>query len=632
MCRANSILASGVGTNRLLAVLRTVSLIVAVLPVLVSAGCKAPNRYDPERDPPIVRQEPGAPRPDAGSGSDRATTTLDANPDAERPVAAPPDASVPPTDTAGDRVGSPPLVDGAPTGPTGQIAVLVAGGGAGQVTSTPPGIQCPMDCQASFPAGTDVEIAVLAGQGSTFGGWSDGVAGGPRTVRVMPGGSTSLTARFLGGPGTHVWHTPAAPESRAVGVDGQGRITVLAASTRNMTFNLGQGSVSGQAFLVRHHADGKLDGVTLVVPGTFGGTYNHTRGSFAVARGGDVAITLGIHGEAVSIAGVSMVPPAAILLVYRADGTVRWTRTHPNPQQGYGPEVAFDDGGNLHWYGRFSGTVDLGQGPMTAQGDQDHFVAKYDGAGASTWVRRYGSQTGRELAGGNMTVTGTGDVMITGASDGSLDLGGPLEAPPPGNEHYFAKLDRNGNKVWVHFTGSRDNIGFLRLQADPGGNLLGVGSANENIVLAGVSVAATPATPIWFVVKHAGSDGRALWERHHPLAGATQMGSYGYDLAIDAGGNVILTGQSRTADFGAGVQGGAGADLFLLKRSPAGDVIWDRRHGAGARTASGHSLTFAQDRVYLTGEFWGRPVLGQDATLPMGSASSPTFLLLQFLP
>jgi len=57
------------------------------------------------------------------------------------------------------------------------LSVTISGAGAGTVTSTPPGINCPGQCSSTFVSGTSVTLAAAAATGSGFGGWSGACSG-----------------------------------------------------------------------------------------------------------------------------------------------------------------------------------------------------------------------------------------------------------------------------------------------------------------------------------------------------------------------------------------------------------------------------------------------------------------------
>lgn len=79
-------------------------------------------------------------------------------------------------------------------GGTFTLTLAKVGTGIGRVTSSPAGIDCGADCQASFAAGTTVTMTALADRGSTFSGWSGdpGCADGIVTMD----GNMSCTATF----------------------------------------------------------------------------------------------------------------------------------------------------------------------------------------------------------------------------------------------------------------------------------------------------------------------------------------------------------------------------------------------------------------------------------------------------
>ena len=57
------------------------------------------------------------------------------------------------------------------------LTVVRAGLGSGQVSSTPPGISCGLDCTEDYASGTLVELAATPDPGSVLVGWSGGCVG-----------------------------------------------------------------------------------------------------------------------------------------------------------------------------------------------------------------------------------------------------------------------------------------------------------------------------------------------------------------------------------------------------------------------------------------------------------------------
>lgn len=83
-------------------------------------------------------------------------------------------------------------------GETVEIEVALAGAGAGEVRSTPPGIDCGTRCAGRFPVGEPVELEARAGPGAVFFEWGAGCAsaGEAPTCTVTPSADLAVQARF----------------------------------------------------------------------------------------------------------------------------------------------------------------------------------------------------------------------------------------------------------------------------------------------------------------------------------------------------------------------------------------------------------------------------------------------------
>jgi Calx-beta domain-containing protein/List-Bact-rpt repeat protein len=84
------------------------------------------------------------------------------------------------------------------------VSSLSTAGGAGSITSSPPGIDCPGDCTQSFPLGTEVELTADPDPTSMFLYWSvPGCSGSGLTCRVRVSGPTAVNGDF--GPGHELY-------------------------------------------------------------------------------------------------------------------------------------------------------------------------------------------------------------------------------------------------------------------------------------------------------------------------------------------------------------------------------------------------------------------------------------------
>jgi hypothetical protein len=82
------------------------------------------------------------------------------------------------------------------------LTVVLAGAGAGTVTSDVGAINCPGTCSDIYP-GTTVTLTAAPTGGSTFTGWSGGGCSGTGTCVVTVTAATSVTATFAAPPTPH---------------------------------------------------------------------------------------------------------------------------------------------------------------------------------------------------------------------------------------------------------------------------------------------------------------------------------------------------------------------------------------------------------------------------------------------
>lgn len=76
------------------------------------------------------------------------------------------------------------------------LTVTEPGTGAGTVTSSPAGINCPTTCSANFASGTPVTLTATAGANSVFAGWSGQGCSGTAPCTVTVNAAETVTATF----------------------------------------------------------------------------------------------------------------------------------------------------------------------------------------------------------------------------------------------------------------------------------------------------------------------------------------------------------------------------------------------------------------------------------------------------
>jgi hypothetical protein len=89
----------------------------------------------------------------------------------------------------------------------------------------------------------------------------------------------------------------------------------------------------------------------------------------------------------------------------------------------YGMAVATDPGGNVIITGYFDSPVDFGGGPLAVSGASDVFVAKFNGAGSLLWGERFGDASNNPQTGTSVATDAAAHVFVAGTFAGTIDFG-----------------------------------------------------------------------------------------------------------------------------------------------------------------------------------------------------------------
>jgi hypothetical protein len=191
----------------------------------------------------------------------------------------------------------------------------------------------------------------------------------------------------------------------------------------------------------------------VLVTGDFGGTVDFGGGPLTSAGAGDIFVAM--------FSGVN--------------GAHLWSQRFGGITGDAGRGIAADGTGNVLVTGYFLGTVDFGGGALTSAGIDDIFVAKFSGVdGAHLWSQRFGG-TSTDVGTG-LAADGSGNVLVTGFFSGTVDFGGGPLTTAGGNDIFVAKLSGvDGAHLWSQRFGSTGADVGLGLAADGSGNVLVTG-------------------------------------------------------------------------------------------------------------------------------------------------------------
>ena len=260
--------------------------------------------------------------------------------------------------------------------------------------------------------------------------------------------------------------------------------------------------------------------------------------------------------------------------------------------------IVIDSGG----YVFVGGQSDAGWGAPVREhsGNVDRFAAKLNPAGNLLWHTFLGGP--ENDWGTKLTIDAEGGVLVAGHSYGVW--GNPLRAFSNAPNAFAAKLDQSGNLAWSTFlapsSGGSESDG---IEVDPAGNIYFGGCSGDSW---GNPIRAYSASRDRFAAK-LNSDGELIWNTF--LGG--QGDDCGTDIAIDTNGNLYLLGNSSSS-WGGPVRPHSGdTDAFTALLDSSGNLIWstflggdDYDYGAGiAVDEGGNALITGHSNAH-----WGNPV------------------------
>jgi hypothetical protein len=387
-------------------------------------------------------------------------------------------------------------------------------------------------------------------------------------------GGTALTSAgdldiFIakyGATGAHLWSKrvggTGADAAYGVAVDGSGNVFV--GGSYSATVDFGGGNVTTMSdtagFVAKYAA---ADGAYVWArsfTGTFGGDAVN---AVAVDPSGDVFVT-GVYKGYVDfgagqVLSTSYTPDIFLAKYAGADGAYRWMRGFGNTSADSGNGVAVDGAGNVAMTGYCQSGVDFGGGTLNGPaGTPIAFLAKYGPTGTHLWSKVFGSNT-NEPAGQAVAMDASGNVVVAGKFDGTVDFGGGGLATAGSTDVFVGKYAAaNGAYVWARRLGGTGPDVARAVRLDTAGDVVVAGSFNGAVDFGGGTLTSAGGTD-GFVAKYSGTDGSHFWSK--------QLGGPGEDyaraVALDL--NVVVAGEfTGTASFeGGNLTAGGGSDGFV---------------------------------------------------------------------
>ncbi|MBK6435078.1 MAG: InlB B-repeat-containing protein [Rhodanobacteraceae bacterium] len=321
------------------------------------------------------------------------------------------------------------------------------------------------------------------------------------------------------------------------------------------------------------------DGTQLWVQ-TYNGTGNNNDYAYALAvdASGNVLVTGNAYnGSSNDYATVK----------YASDGTPLWVQTYNGTgnNHDYANALAVDASGNV-----------LVTGRSNNGGNDDYATVKYASDGTPLWVQTYNGTGNNTDQANALAVDASGNVLVTGYSIGSS-----------GNADYATvKYASDGTPLWVQtYNGTGNNYDYA--------NALAV-DASGNVLVTGYSYSSS-GNADYATVKYA-SDGTPLWVQTYNGTGNNT--DVAYALAVDAGGNVLVTGRSYSSS--------GNDDYATVKYASDGTQLWVHNYdgGRGLQDTARAVAVDANGRVTIAGSVHENSGYGRIGVVRIAAAYTVT--------
>ncbi|MCB2378804.1 SBBP repeat-containing protein [Hymenobacter sp. BT635] len=286
--------------------------------------------------------------------------------------------------------------------------------------------------------------------------------------------------------------------------------------------------------------------------------------------------------------------------------------------------LALDAGGNVYVAGGFRGfSAGFGTTRLTNSGSTDVFVAKLSTSGQWLWATQATGAVNEDFA--SLAVDAAGNAYLTGSTNSPRTTFGGIILTNTFRDNYAsavyaAKLNSSGQWQWVAQSSGQSAVYPGTLTLDASNNIFLAGFYQTGNLTFGSTTLRNSGVSDLYVARLT-TAGQWQWAMNSDGGSRSSVSN----VAVDAAGNVYSIGIfSGSLTLGSTtLVGNNNNDLFVAKRSPAGQWLWVAQPAGTARFGGGYfeskpSLALdAAGNVYITGCF-----NGADATFGTNVLSS----------
>ena len=271
----------------------------------------------------------------------------------------------------------------------------------------------------------------------------------------------------------------------------------------------------------------------------------------------------------------------------------------------YGVSIATDVSGNAFIVGNFyHSPIAFGAFTLPNAGNKDAFIVKYSSIGTVLWAKSAG---GNGDDGANYVATdASGNVYVTGFFNSPTITFDTVTLTNADSFTYLSdifvvKYDPLGNVAWAKSFGDSNNDVANSICVDTAGNVYIAGNYSSTRLRFGATTLINTGGADMFVTK-LDPAGNVRWAKSARGSGDESANS----VCADRFGHAFVTGtySSPSLIFGTDTLLNAGMDdIFLTKYDSAGHVVWARRAGEPQEDVSASVAADAFGNAYITGYY-----------------------------
>ena len=330
-----------------------------------------------------------------------------------------------------------------------------------------------------------------------------------------------------------------------------------------------------------------LSNGTLGLIQTFGGSKNDVAQSVIATLDGGFAVigyTQSMDGDVSDKLDESF---DFWVLKFNSEANLEWNKTYggSGDDRGYDIIQTSDNGFAILGY------TDSSDGDITINnGFRDFWLAKLDASGNLTWQKSFGFPGADE--GTAIIETSDNDFLISGVLDVTSSGGqgnlGRFVTEHAGGDYWAIKVSSSGDLIWSRFYGGSFTDSPTGIIENNNNEFIFVGGSDSN----DVDITNNKGSyDFWVVKSEAG--GNMIWEKS--FGGSEIDEARGIVSTYD--GSHIIVGDTRSNEQDVSLNNGA-ADLWIIKISDDGDLIWNRSIG-GSNFDVSRSINKTSDNGFI---------------------------------